>query len=127
MSHHSEQGYSLIVSIIIISTVLLLAGVVTARQLQDGFFASVRLNQFTQSELSAQGCADVALLRIATDSSYAGNEVVDINGNSCTILPIIGSIIEIESQNDEQVYRLRVSLSNIDPPQISKWERVADF
>ena len=123
----SQDGYALLVSVVVIATVLVMLATVTARRVQDGFFASIDLHQATQAQALALGCAHVALLNRATDSLYAGNEIMTIQEESCTIFPITGSFIDVEASVQERYYRIHIELTADEPPAIASWERVVSF
>jgi len=80
-----EQGFAAIVSVVIIS-VLLIA--LTFTLSTTGFF--VRFNvldqEFKAKSLAlAEGCANRALVKLAVDSAYSGNEDFKIGDDVCHI------------------------------------------
>jgi hypothetical protein len=125
--HDTQEGYALIVSVVVISTVLLMLATMSARRVQDAFFVALDLGVMTQARALAEGCAYDALLKRAMDSQYAGDEEVMIQDQTCTIRPIIGQIIEVEAEVEERYYRLRITLTSDEPPSIDTWERVSTF
>lgn len=122
-----KKGYALVSSIVIIGTVLLMMATVSARRVQDGFFSSIKMENHVKAHYLAEGCMDVAFLRIAQNSSYVGNEVVTIAGQDCTIRSIVGNVVEVEAESNDHWYRLRVVLTSLDPVEVATWERVASF
>ena len=96
----SQKGFIALMSAIIISAVLMI--IVFSLSL-SGFITrfSILNSEFKKRSFSlAEACANTALLKKIQDVSYAGNEMITINGNSCSILPITtsGSQYIIESK-----------------------------
>lgn len=123
----NEDGFALLASIIIISTILLVIATVSARRVQDTFLSSVEIESHLRTQHLTEACINMALLNIAIDQNYAGNEVKAIGTESCTIRPIFGNVVEAEASIDNRWYRLRVTLESKDPVEIARWERVASF
>ena len=125
--HKTEGGYALIISVVIVATILLMLATISARRVQDGFFAAIHIQQIRNAQALAQGCAYEALLRRATNSQYAGNEIITIQGLTCVIRPSSGQTIEVEAQSQGCTFRLRIELTLDEPPKIANWERVSTF
>ncbi len=129
---NNQRGFTLILSTIIISTVFLLIGITTANQLFGQIENTLGGEDFFQAKILAEGCADAALIELSYDSAYNGNEMRTINGASCTIRPVTTSgptaTIETEAEVNDRIYRLRVEVSNTNPPiTVSSWQRVTTF
>lgn len=117
----------MLVSMVIIGTILFMIAAVSARQVQDGFFSSIDLGQQAAAQALAEGCMEVALVRLATDSAYTGNETVEIGEEMCTIRTISGGIVEVEAEVNDRYYRLRAVLSSLSPVTIDSWQKVDSF
>ena len=126
----SPHGFTLIVAMIVISTVLVLVSATVAQGLMGHALSSITIERKLQAKSAAEACADVALLELTLDPAYAGNESVTIGSNSCTIQAIVSgppTVVETEATVSGNTYRLHIELSELDPIMISAWERVADF
>lgn len=123
----NQNGYALLASVVIIATVLLMMAITGARRVQDGFFSSIGVEHHLKAHYLAEGCMDVAFLKIARDDTYAGNEVITIAGDDCTIRPVVGNILEVEASDGNYWYRIRATMTSFDPLEVSTWERVSGF
>ncbi len=84
-----QHGFIALFSVIIISASLMLVAVSLSF---SGFYA--RFNIFdselkARSNALADACVDVALLKLAGDSTFAGNATTPLGADSCYIFPII--------------------------------------
>lgn len=83
-----RDGYIAITSAIIISIVLmavvLATGATGFRSRANTLAASYK----AESRYLAEACVDYALLELAENTAYAGNETVAVGEKTCAILPI---------------------------------------
>lgn len=82
------NGYIAITSSIIISFLLM---TIVFTLSSASFFSRSNILDANQKEISlalAEACADSALLKLAQNSSYAGNENVNIGSDTCSILAL---------------------------------------
>ena len=126
------RGFTLIVSVAIVATVLLLVALSSSRFLIQQLSSSVGLEDHLMAKYLAEGCAEAALASLAADPAvYVGNETLTIGGQSCIIETIttVGSVttIDTEATVSTRVYRVEVLLSSLDPMTISSWQRVTSF
>ncbi len=124
---NNQCGYTLIISVVVISTILLMIATVSARRVQDAFFASIDLSQSIRAQALAEGCAEVVLLKFARNSTYIGDEIINIGNDTCSILPVSNNIIRIQAVSQLRYYNLRIEISSEHPPTIINWQRVASF
>ncbi len=120
----------MIAAVVIISTVLILISATVAQGLMGHAESSTAVAQGLEAKSAAEACAEVALLNLAEDPTYAGNESITIGSSACTIQPIASgtpTVVETEASVGERTYRLHVEASSLDPVTISAWERVATF
>jgi hypothetical protein len=78
-------------SAVIISAILL---AITASMSTTGFVARFNVldAQYKEQSLAlAEGCAHTALLKLAGDRTYTGNETVNVGMQTCRILPVTES------------------------------------
>ncbi len=85
-SPNPEQGYIALLSVIVISAVLITVTIGLSEQSMTGRSDTVNRELKSQNRLLALGCAEQALLLYALDNNYRGNEVIDSNNVSCTVL-----------------------------------------
>ena len=109
-----ESGFIALMSAIIVSAVIL---VVTVTLSYSSFFTRYNLldSEFKdRSAALAEGCVDMALLKLAVDPSYSGNETVNIGSESCQIRPVLTSgsnkIIETQASFQNAFTNLRVTI-----------------
>ena len=74
-------------------------------------------------------CAENALMKLKENIGYSGNEVLDIEGGSCRILPVEGNwIVKIIGNYQDQIKKMKIVVSKVNPKMtIQSWEEVADF
>ena len=81
----NQSGYIALISAIVISVVLM---AVTFALSFSGYFARFNILDSEYKERSvalAEACADTALLRLALNPGYAGNETLTLGADSCFI------------------------------------------
>ncbi|MEK7133332.1 MAG: hypothetical protein AAB771_01445 [Patescibacteria group bacterium] len=82
------DGYvAITVTIILSLLMLILAGTLGMSALLTRF-ETVDFSNKKSSYFMARSCLDHALLKLAVNGSYAGNENLNINSYQCSILPI---------------------------------------
>lgn len=83
-----QKGYIAITSAILISIVLM-AIILTVSSI--GFRGRANIfdsYSYAKSKYATEACFETALLKLAEDPNYSGNETIDINGNQCNILGV---------------------------------------
>lgn len=88
-SKKEQQGFAALFTTIIISAVLF--GVVVALH-EKSFLLRMRVlgaEYKAQSYALAEGCVQVARLRLAANAFYAGGETMFIDTGTCRVLPVI--------------------------------------
>ena len=127
---HGQEGYIALISAIIISSILL---VVTVTLSYTAFFARYNILDSEYKERSAslaEACADVALLKLANNSGYAGNVAVAIGTDFCSIRLLFSSgtqtIVDTQAsfQNAYTNLRLGVATSTLT---VMSWEEIPKF
>lgn len=93
---NKQGGFVALISTIILMIVLLM--LITTTNISS-FFArfNAQNSQFKRISLSlSESCLNIALLRIALNYNYEGNETININSDECYIYPINYSEPEID-------------------------------
>ena len=126
----SRQGYALIVSVLIVSVILALLATAAAQGLFSYQNDGILLKSHADARLLAEGCAEVALLKLRQSSSYVGGESVNIGNATCTIHAIVGSTpktIQTEATVAGLPYRLQIQVDDSSGFEIESWRRVTTF
>ncbi len=133
-----ESGYIALVSVVIMSAVLLLILVAVGGTSVSSRLGILSYEYKLQSSSLADGCVDVALLKLINNSNYnPTNELVKLGANTCTIVSVTSNggqkIIQVRgiypetgvnrSYTNLQV-QATVSNGNI---VVNSWEEVAHF
>lgn len=87
----NESGFIAIISVTIIAALLMAVSFALST---SGFFARSDIADGEYKERSmalAEACAQDALVKLAADGSYTGNETMAIGTQQCSILPITAS------------------------------------
>ncbi len=68
-------------------------------------------------------------MKLKENSSYLGDETINVENGNCTILPIEGNwTIKVSAFSSGQVKKMKLVVSQIDPEIIvDSWEEVAEF
>ena len=125
---YHNNGYIAITSAIVIS--ILIMSFVFAVSF-SGFFNRFNILDSSLKETTnslAEACVETALLKLAENSAYSGNENINIDGEQCVILPIETGggqkIIKAKAVIKEIVTNLKVAVNSSDFSIIS-WEELA--
>lgn len=121
-----QKGYIALVSAVIIS--LLLMAITFALNFSS-YFSRFNITDSSTKEMSqslAESCLDKALLSLAQNSSYAGNENVVVNGTeTCSILPLTASssqkIIQTSATFQKTATNMK-AVVNLPAFTIASWE-----
>lgn len=129
----SNGGFVALITAIALSLILILVSVTLN---QSGFFTRSALLESEYKERSvalAEACADNALLRLAVNPSYTGNETIVIDTDTCSIRPIKPrtpaaghGTIETRALFQEATTNLRIVVSTSTFSIIS-WDERASF
>lgn len=125
-----NYGYIALVSSIIIS-ILVLGIALTISS--AGYFSrfDILKNEFKERSFAlAEACVDTALLKLAQNQSYNGNENISIGNDQCSILSIETvsgqKIIKTKALFQNAVTNLKVTVNNTNLSVIY-WEELAKF
>ena len=126
----SQSGYIALISSIIIS--ILVLGIALAIS-STGYFSrfDILKNEFKErSSALAEACVDTALLKLAKNQSYNGNENINVGNDQCSILIIETAsgqkIIKTKAIFQNAVTNLKITVNNTNLSVIY-WEEVAKF
>jgi len=128
MIFKKNQGYIATTSaVIIMALILIIAGIVS---FSSYFNREGSLNAFIKERsLSlAEACADQALLKLAIDSGYAGDESVSLSEDEqCEIRPIesagFSRIITVSSSFQNIISNIKVEAS-VHPLYVISWKEI---
>ncbi len=130
LSTNNCSGFIALTSAIIISIILM---AITLSLSLYSFFSKTNISGTEYKKIStglAEACVETALLNLASNKAYAGNETVSIGTGTCSILPIetLGSqkIIKTSASTNSSTVNLKVT-TNIEPISIVSWEELAGF
>ena len=126
---NNQRGYALVISVLVLGTMLLSIAAATAFSLSRTQLREQGWESGMRAQSLAEGCAEYAILQLRLDGTYAGNEEIEIQGEPCTVRPILlgaSTTIETEATVDNRVYRLRVEVEPTDIV-IESWKRVITF
>lgn len=127
---HSQSGYVAITSATIMLLIIVLI-VSTLGMSSSLSRTDISLFHFKeQSQALAEGCVEVALLRLAENKNYGGGENVTIGSSTCRIVSVVASgsekIIRAEAEFQETNTNLVVTVKGT-TLEIFSWEEVPNF
>lgn len=112
---NNNKGYIALTSIIIVS---ILSLTIVLSMNFSGFFNRFNIldSEFKETSFAlAEACANKALLKLAQNSSYLGNENINVGFNTCSILAIENNgsqkIIKTKAQIKNAVSNLKVVIN----------------
>lgn len=130
MKYASTNGYIALISSIIISILILGIALTTS---SSGYFSrfDILKNEFKErSSALAEACVDTALLKLAQNQSYNGNENINIGNDQCSILTIETAsgqkIIKTKAIFQNAVTNLKATVNGVNLSVIH-WEELAKF
>lgn len=124
-----ERGFIALITVLIISALALMVGIGLGLRAIDEMEMGSQRSRSSETYYLANLCAEDALMKLKENSSYSGDETINIGNGSCTILPVEGNwTVKISASSDNQVKKMRLIISQIQPQMIiDSWEEVADF
>ncbi|MEK7507876.1 MAG: hypothetical protein AAB602_02215 [Patescibacteria group bacterium] len=130
-SRTDNDGFVALTSVLLISVVLLLMVATLSLSGYIGRFNVLNSELKKVSAALAEACANTAVLKLAEDWSYAGNETIATNGNTCKIFSVsaIGSnpqIFEVQAIYQEAYTNLRIRIQKT-PFAIVSWNEVPNL
>src|SRR3989304_4027993 len=87
----ARYGYIAIISALIISAIIVVVVVTIGQASFLGRAGIARTHYKERSRSLAQACANTALLKLASSSSYGGNETINVASDTCQIFTIVSS------------------------------------
>lgn len=130
----NEKGYIALTSVIIISAMIM---IIAATMSSYSFFSRSNILDAELKKISnalAEACVETALLKLAQNNSYAGNENISIGGKQCLILAIEAGgqanqkIIKTTASSSNYYANLKITATIIASGiLINSWEEVASF
>lgn len=126
----NQHGYISLISSIIISVLLLAITFAISFNNSSSRFNILNAEFKEQSSALAEACVDTALLKLAQNQSYGGNENISVGNDQCSILPIETltgqKIIKTKAIFQNAATNLKVAVQAGDLSVIS-WEEIAKF
>lgn len=125
----SQTGFIALMSVIIISALMLAVSLALS---MSGFLARSNITDSEHKERSAalaDGCVDDALIRLAASSSYAGNEVITMGDDQCTIVSvaIVGTSATIRTTATiEKAMTTIQVMATLNPLIILSWQELPE-
>lgn len=130
---NNEKGFVALMAAIVISLILI---TLTVTLNQSGFFTRSALLDAEYKERSAalaEACADTALLKLAGNPSYSGNEIIPIGTDICKIrptkldVPVAGqNTIETRAVFNEATTNLKI-IADASDFSIVSWNELPSF
>ena len=129
----AEQGYIALISVIIISALIVL--IASSANLISISESSMGLNerQSWEAFYLANACGEEALMKLKESLKYKGDETLNFENGTCTILSGTGAgnqnrMINI-SDSDYNIFRkIKIVINRVNPEiDIKSWMEVTDF
>lgn len=128
--YKNEDGYTLLVGILIISAVLLMFALTLSSGLGNRQGSGVSIENNMMARALAEGCMEAAFLERSIDVGWGGNRTIAFGDDTCTIMPIINGdpiTIQTEATKNDSTVRLQAQVNENGEFDIVSWQRVAEF
>ena len=124
-----QKGFIAITTVLIISALVLMVGIGISLESIGETKMGLQRSLSSQSYYLINLCAEQTLMKLKENSSYLGDETINVENGNCTILPIEGNwTIKVSAFSSGQVKKMKLVVSQIDPEIIvDSWEEVAEF
>lgn len=126
----NKKGFTLVVSVMIVSVILALIAVASVQHILFLRKGGTAYEDEFNARILAEGCAEQALLKFRQNQAYRGDEILTLNGNPCTIRPILGNgpfTLETEATMNTRVSRYQIKIADTKTFQITQWKPVSGF
>lgn len=126
----NKKGFTLVVSVMIVSVILALIAVASVQHILFLRKGGTAYEDEFNARMLAEGCAEQALLKFRQNQAYRGDEILTLNGNPCTIRPILGNgpfTFETEATINTRVSRYQIKIADTETFQITQWKPVSGF
>jgi len=124
-----QKGFIAITTVLIISALVLMIGIGISLESIGETKMGLQRSLSSQSYYLTNLCVEQTLMKLKENSSYSGDETINVENGSCTILPIEGNwTIKVSAFSSGQIKKMKLIVSQIDPEIIvDSWEEVAEF
>ena len=124
-----QKGFIALTTVLIISALTLMVGISISLGSIGEIKMGLQRSLSSQSYYLANLCAEQTLMKLKEDSSYLGNEIINVSNGSCTILLIEGHwTIKVSASSSGQIKKMKLTVSQINPKMIvDSCEEVAEF
>jgi|SRR3989344_5412038 len=128
----TNKGFAAIAPIIIIGGLILAITSGAALRARKQVVDDVGIAQGEQALYIAHACAEIAIGKLQTAFGYMGNEVVNSEGITCTILPITGvgnfdRTVTTNATISGHKKSVQVTVTQISSPTvISSWKEISN-
>jgi len=124
-----QKGFIAITTVLIISALVLIVGIGISLESIGEMKMGLQRSLSSQAYYLANLCAEQTLMKLKENSSYLGDETINMENGNCTIEPIEGNwTIKVSAFSSGQVKKMKLIVSQINPEIIvDSWEEVAEF
>ncbi len=124
------EGYIAIISALIISVIIVVIVITVSQASFLGRAGIAGAHYKERSRALAEACANTALLKLVSNSSYAGGETITVGSSTCDIISVVststGRAISTQGifQRSYTNYKVTIPSSSVS---IISWEEVKKF
>ena len=126
----NDSGYIAIVSVVILSLLVITALLITSVSSFKSRLNSLDTESKERGIAIAESCGKIAILKIARNSNYLGNETISVGSSTCTILPIenfgVQKIVRSKAVLNRTVTNLKMVVDAATLSIVS-WDEVPNF
>lgn len=123
------RGFIALMTVLIIFVIALIVGLSSSLLSIGEVTVGLKKTQSSQAFFLADLCAEQALMNLKEDINYSGDEIIEIEGRNCQILPIEGNwTIKVSAIFQDQIKKIKIVVSQVNPETIiESWQEVAEF
>lgn len=112
---HYKRGYVAIVSALILTALLSIIALALSYSALFTRYDTQILNARKNSKFLAESCLQIALLKLAASSTYAGNELETVGSSTCQIFAVvtqgINKVLETSASSSDSSVDLKLTLN----------------
>lgn len=125
----NQKGLIALITVLIVLAVTLVIGIGLGLRSVTEMKIGLQRSQSSQAYYLANLCSEHALMKLKENPGYTGNEIINIEGGECQILPIEGNwIIKVSAIFSNQIKKAKIVVNQINPQMvIASWQEVAEF
>lgn len=126
--YKKPSGFIALITIFLISATGLVIGLEMIFLGTGATQISLSKFQSSQAGFLADLCGEEALMKLKENPEYLGDEIIELEGGTCQILPVEQNVIKVQGHFQDHTKKIKIELLELAPKLLVKsWKEVGDF